>query len=38
MILLFCCDVLEIFMHVELIVEVASKSLYDLYYLRNLSL
>jgi len=28
----------KLFMHVELIEEVASESLHDLYYLRNLSL
>jgi hypothetical protein len=29
---------LGLFMHVELMEKVASRSLYDLYYLRNLSL
>ena len=38
MILLFRCDVWEIFMHVEFLEEVVSKSLYDLYYLCDLSL
>jgi len=36
-IILFCCDVLrKLFMHVELIEEVTSRSLNDLYYSRNL--
>ena len=39
MLFLLHCDVLrKLFMHVELIERVASKSLHDLYYLHNLSL